>query len=186
MADVVGKSIPAALLMATFQASLKAMLAAKPTLLELAQGLNSCTCTQSGEGRRFTTAFLAEFDFRTGAMMYVNAGHNYPILQRSAGQVERCETGGLPFGIKREARYEVGTTCLEAGDLLLIFTDGVAEAVNENEEEYSEPRLLDRFQQITRESADASLNALMTDLNQFVGQARQHDDMTWLIVSITG
>ena len=119
-------------------------------------------------------------------MMYVNAGHNYPILQRSAGQVERCETGGLPFGIKREARYEVGTTCLEAGDLLLIFTDGVAEAVNENEEEYSEPRLLDRLQQITRESADASLNALMTDLNQFVGQARQHDDMTWLIVSITG
>lgn len=183
--DVVGKSIPAALLMATFQASLKAMLAAKPTLLELAQCLNSCTCTQSGGGRRFTTAFLAEFDFRTGALTYVNAGHNYPILQRAAGRVERCETGGLPFGIKPEARYDVGTTSLESGDLFLIFTDGVTEAVNENEEEYSEPRLLDRLQHITRESADSSLRELKADLNQFVGQARQHDDMTWLIVSVS-
>jgi len=185
MADVAGKSMPAALLMATFQASLKAMLTAKPTLQELAQGLNYYTCTRSQEGRRFTTAFLAEFDFKTGAMTYINAGHNYPILQRSGGQVERYEKGGLPFGIRFGAEYEVGTTTLEAGDLFLMFTDGVTEAVNEHEE-YGELRLLDRLKKVTRESADATLDALMTDLDQFVGQTRQHDDMTWLIVSIPG
>jgi sigma-B regulation protein RsbU (phosphoserine phosphatase) len=184
VADVVGKSIPAALLMATFQASLKTMLAAKPTLLELARGLNSYTCSRSRHGRRFTTAFLAEFDFKTGAMNYINAGHNYPILQRTGGQVERCESSGLPFGIRPEEEYEVGRTSLKVGDLFLIFTDGVTEAVNENEEEYTEHRLLDCLRQITSESADSSLKALMADLNQFVGQARQHDDMTWLIVSI--
>jgi sigma-B regulation protein RsbU (phosphoserine phosphatase) len=184
MADVAGKSIPAALLMATFQSSLKAMLTAEPTLQELAHGLNYYTCTRSQEGRRFTTAFLAEFELNTGVVTYINAGHNHPVLLRAGGQVERCERGGLPFGIRPEAQYELGTTTLGAGDLLLVFTDGVTEAVNESDEEYGEPRLLAHLQQITRESADAAIRELMTDLGQFVGQARQHDDMTWLIVSV--
>jgi len=186
MADVAGKSIPAALLMATFQASLKAMLSARPSLLELARGLNYYTCTRSQDGRRFTTAFLAEFDFKAGLMAYINAGHNYPILRRRGGRFERCQKGGLPFGIRSNAQYEVGKTPLAGGDLFLVFTDGVIEAVNENEEEYGEARLLDRVLKISGEDANVSLKELMKDVNQFVGQARQHDDMSWLLISIPG
>lgn len=186
VADVAGKSVPAALLMATFQASLRAMLAADPDLSELVQNLNSYTCSRSRDGRRFTTAFLAEYDVKSGSMVYVNAGHNYPILKKRRGEVTRLESGGIPFGIRRSERYELGATSLQKGDFLLIFTDGVTEAVNEDGEEYGEARLLDSLQHVTAENARASLHKLMADLDQFVGQERQHDDMTWLVVSVPG
>ena len=186
MADVAGKSIPAALLMATFQASLQALLPARPTLHQLARGLNYNTCSRSQGGRRFTTAFIAEFDFKSGTMSYINAGHNYPIIRRPGGGFERCETGGLPFGIDSEAEYEAGKTRLDPGDLLLVFTDGVTEAVNDRGEEYGETRLLARLQQDTHGSAASILQALRSEVDQFVGQTRQFDDMTWLVVTLPG
>ena len=99
VADVAGKSVPAALLMATFQASLSALAATPVTLDEIVVGLDRYCRAHSLEGRRFTTAFLAEIDPKTREMIFVNAGHNDPILRRASGQVERLSTGGPPFGL---------------------------------------------------------------------------------------
>ena len=130
VADVAGKSIPAAMLMATFQASLRTLSTTGVALAELVAGVNRYACSNTQGGVRFTTAFLAELDPATGDLVYVNAGHNVPILRKSSGAVERLEAGGIPVGILAEPPYQVGTSRIERGDWLVIFTDGVVEAVN--------------------------------------------------------
>jgi phosphoserine phosphatase RsbU/P len=106
VADVAGKSIPAAMLMATFQASLKTLSTAQVALPELVANMNKCACSNSQGGLRFTTAFLAEYDAARHVFTYINAGHNNPILRRSSGLIERLDVGGLPLGIQAEAQYE--------------------------------------------------------------------------------
>ena len=112
VADVAGKSVPAALLMATIQASLRTLAGLPISLLELVERLNRYVCAQNVGGCRFTTAFLAELQPATGRLTYVNAGHNFPVLRRSTGAVERLESGGLPLGIMPQARYECGHSTL--------------------------------------------------------------------------
>ncbi|HKT88795.1 MAG TPA: SpoIIE family protein phosphatase, partial [Candidatus Sulfotelmatobacter sp.] len=106
VADVAGKSIPAAMLMATFQASLKTLSTAQVALPELAANMNRYACTNSQGGLRFTTAFLAEYDAARRTLDYINAGHNNPILRRANGQIERLDVGGLPYGIMPEVKYQ--------------------------------------------------------------------------------
>src|SRR6266566_5272081 len=124
IADVAGKSIPAALLMATFQASLRTITVEGVSLAELVTRLNRYATAHSLDGRRFTTALLAEYDPATRRLEYINAGHNNPIVRRKDGGVVRLETGGVPLGIDLDSRFEVGSIDLASGDLLLLFTDG--------------------------------------------------------------
>jgi serine phosphatase RsbU (regulator of sigma subunit) len=182
VADVAGKSIPAAMVMATFQASLRTLSASGGALVELVTGVNRYTCSNSQGGARFTTAFFAELDPATGNLVYINAGHNVPILRKKSGTVERLEVGGLPVGIFAESAYQVGTTRLEGGDWLVIFTDGIVEAENAKEEEYGEPALI---RLVDRESASTPaelLQRLWADLDLFVGNTPQHDDITCLLL----
>ena len=99
VADVSGKSVPAAMLMATFQASLRALASASGSLSELVGGLNQQVCANSQSGR-FTTAFLAELDPATGDLIYICAGHNPPILKREDGSFERLQSDNIPLGIE--------------------------------------------------------------------------------------
>ncbi len=191
VADVAGKSVPAALLMATFQASLRALAALPTSLADLVQGLNRYACAHSLEGRRFTTAFLAELDSATGALTYINAGHNAPLLRRASGRFERLEAGGLPLGIEPHAGYDFACVTLAPGDLLVVFTDGVIEAVNEDDEEFGEGRLEAHFHAPGQGStvpsgpaAKETLAGLMTAVDGFVAGARQHDDITCLILRV--
>jgi len=182
VADVAGKSIPAAMLMATFQASLRTLAASRAPLGEVVAELNRYACSNSQGGARFTTAFLAELDPVTGNIKYVNAGHNVPILRRSSGVIDRPDAGGLPIGVMANATYEVGCTRFESGDWLVIFTDGMIEALNANGDEYGEPeliRLIDRGSGLT--PADLLQN-LLAALDWFVGSTPQHDDMTCLLL----
>src|ERR1700686_1008241 len=142
VADVAGKSIPAAMLMATLQASLKTLSTAQVALPELVANMNRYACSNSQGGLRFTTAFLAEYDAARRTFYYINAGHNNPILRRSNGLIERLDVGGLPLGIQPEAKYESASVTLAPGDWLIIFTDGLVEAENARQEEYGEPRVL--------------------------------------------
>lgn len=189
VADVAGKSVPAALLMATFQASLSALAATPVSLSEIVDGLDRYCRAHSLDGRRFTTAFLAEIDPRTREMTYVNAGHNDPVLRRASGAIERLATGGPPFGLPSLTDdpivYASARVQLQPGDLLIIFTDGVVEAINERDEEYGEARLLPCIQSAPLESSDATLKRIMADVNTFVGPARQHDDITCLVLRVT-
>jgi sigma-B regulation protein RsbU (phosphoserine phosphatase) len=188
VADVAGKSVPAALLMATFQASLRALSATPASLEEIVTGLDRYTRAHSLEGRRFTTAFLAEVDAVTREMRYVNAGHNDPILRRASGQIERLSTGGPPFGLPlftdAETAYPSGRVQLQPGDLLFVFTDGVIEAVNETGEEFGEARLVPSVQAAPPESAAEVLQRVSAEVNTFVGYARQHDDITYLVFRV--
>lgn len=182
VADVAGKSVPAALLMATFQASLHSSAGSYRDLGELVTRLNRFACLRSLGGMRFTTAFLAELNVESRGMQYVNAGHNAPILRSANGTVKRLEEGGVPFGIDPEARFETGTTRVESGDLLLIFTDGLLEAVNAAGEEFGEPRILAALQAVSSANSATGLKSLLSKVDEFVGATRQHDDITCLVM----
>jgi phosphoserine phosphatase RsbU/P len=182
VADVAGKSIPAALLMATFQASLKTLSSTQCNLLELVAAMNRYACCNSQGGLRFTTAFLAEFSPRTGVLAYVNAGHNNPILRRGSSTVERLDTGGLPFGIQHDAPYSAGEVTLTPGDWLVIFTDGLVEAENQFAEAYGEERLLSVLDSGIASAPDILLHRMIAEVNSFVGTTPQHDDITCMLV----
>jgi sigma-B regulation protein RsbU (phosphoserine phosphatase) len=184
VADVAGKSIPAALLMATLQASLRTLASGSGSLLEVTGLLNRYLCAQNPEGRRFTTGFLMEIDPATREFVYINAGHNWPVLRRASGAVERLETGGLPFGIKPDAAYETGAGTLAAGDLLVIFTDGLVEAEDDRQEEYGEERMFSVIAGLATGSAAEALGKLNESVNAFVGATRQHDDITCLVLRV--
>jgi phosphoserine phosphatase RsbU/P len=182
VADVAGKSIPAAMLMATFQASLKTLSTAQVALPELAANMNKYACSNSQGGLRFTTAFLAEYDEARRRFDYINAGHNNPILRRASGQIERLDVGGLPFGILPETKYESGNATLAPGDWLIIFTDGLVEAVNARDEEYGEARLLAVLEAGKSDTPAQMLERLMAELDRFVGNTPQHDDVTCMLL----
>jgi sigma-B regulation protein RsbU (phosphoserine phosphatase) len=185
VADVAGKSIPAALLMATFQASLKTLSVTPCSLPELVAGMNQYACSNSQSGLRFTTAFLAEFMPANRALGYINAGHNAPILRRSSGAIERLTNGGVPFGILPAAPYQSGEVTLQSGDWLVIFTDGVIEAMNVRGDEYGEERLLQVMAAGAATTPDEMLRRIMHDLDLFVGTTPQHDDITCLLLKVS-
>jgi sigma-B regulation protein RsbU (phosphoserine phosphatase) len=182
VADVAGKSIPAAMLMATFQASLKTLSTAQVALPELVANMNKYACSNSQGGLRFTTAFLSEYDAARRVFIYINAGHNNPILRRGNGSIERLDVGGLPLGIQSEAVYESASVALAPGDWLIIFTDGLVEAENAHQEEYGETRLLGAIAAGAAGTPGEMLNRLMSELDLFVGATPQHDDVTCLLI----
>jgi phosphoserine phosphatase RsbU/P len=182
VADVAGKSIPAAMLMATFQASLKTLSTTQVALPELVADMNKYACSNSQGGLRFTTAFLAEYDAPNRIFTYINAGHNNPILRRANGSIERLDVGGLPLGIQAEAIYQSASVTLLPGDWLIIFTDGLVEAENARQEEYGEYRLLNAISAGAATTPPEMLNRLMAELDLFVGSTPQHDDVTCLLI----
>jgi hypothetical protein len=186
VADVAGKSIPAAMLMATFQASLKTLSTAQVALPELVSNMNKYACSNSQGGLRFTTAFLAEYDAVRRTLNYINAGHNNPILRRSNGLIERLDIGGLPLGIQPDAKYESATVTLAPGDWLVIFTDGLVEAENAHHDEYGEARLLSAVGAAATLTPSEMLKRLMAEVDLFVGQTPQHDDVTCMLLKAEG
>jgi phosphoserine phosphatase RsbU/P len=182
VADVAGKSIPAAMLMATFQASLKTLSTAQVALAELVANMNRYACTNSQGGLRFTTAFFSEYDSVRRTLTYINAGHNNPILRRANGAIERLDVGGLPLGIRPEASYQSATTTLAPGDWLVIFTDGLVEAENAHQQEYGEARLLNAIAIYAATTPGDMLQRLMAEVDLFVGSTPQHDDVTCMLL----
>jgi len=181
IADVAGKSIPAALLMATLQASLRTIAGEGASLADLVLRLNRYACAHSLDGRRFTTAVLAEYEPATRRLSYVNAGHNAPILRRANGDMEKLDIGGLPLGIDSAAEYETSAKDLRPGDALIFFTDGVVEAFDESGQEFGDGRWLAAIRNLPEISAQESLQFLMTTVDAFVGATRQSDDITCMI-----
>jgi len=181
IADVAGKSVPAALLMATFQASLRTIAGEGAPLADLVARLNRFACAHSLDGRRFTTAVLAEYDPPLRHLTYVNAGHNAPILRRANGGLEKLDRGGLPLGIQSRVVYETAVLDLQPGDTLIFYTDGVVEAFNEKNEEFGEDRWRAVIRSMPVLSAQESLQFLMIPVDEFVGATRQADDITCLV-----
>jgi sigma-B regulation protein RsbU (phosphoserine phosphatase) len=184
IADVAGKSIPAAMLMATFQASLKTLSSTPGPLTELVGRMNRYACSNSQRGRRFTTAFIGEYEPLSRRFTYVNAGHNNPILRRQTGAIEQLDAGGMPLGVLEDATYVSDERVLERGDWLAIFTDGVVEAENTQQQEYGEARLLGMLHSGVMTTPAVLLNSILVDLDRFAGNAPQHDDVTCVLMRV--
>jgi sigma-B regulation protein RsbU (phosphoserine phosphatase) len=181
IADVAGKSVPAALLMATLQASLRTIAGEGAPLADLVARLNRYASAHSLDGRRFTTAVLAEYDPPSRHLTYVNAGHNAPILRRANGTLEKLDRGGLPLGIQSAVVYETAALDLQPGDAMIFFTDGVVEAFNEEGIEFGDDRWVSVIRALPKMDAQESLQFLMKHVDDFVGATRQADDITCLV-----
>jgi phosphoserine phosphatase RsbU/P len=181
IADVAGKSVPAALLMATLQASLRTVAGENAPLADLVARLNRYACAHSLNGLRFTTAVLSEYNTSSRRLTYVNAGHNAPILRHANGAIETLEVGGMPLGIRPATNYETASLELKPGDALIFFTDGVVEAFNESGEEFGNERWLSAVRNLPDWDAQQSLQFLMKHVDEFVGATRQSDDITCLV-----
>ena len=181
IADVAGKSVPAALLMATLQASLRTVAGESAPLADLVARLNRYACAHSLNGLRFTTAVLSEYNPTSRKLTYVNAGHNAPILRHANGATETLEVGGMPLGIRSNVSYETASVELRPGDALIFFTDCVVEAFNESGNEFGNERWLSAIRNLPDWDAQQTLHFLMKQVDEFVGATRQSDDITCLV-----
>jgi serine phosphatase RsbU (regulator of sigma subunit) len=183
MADVAGNGMQAALLMATFQASLRALLDSHLPLDELAAQMNRWSWNRGIDGKHFTMAFFADLDLEDGMMNYVSAGHQPPVLCRSGGRLEHLDRGGFPLGALADSGYEVGSARLESGDALVIFTDGLVEAMDRRGEKYGEDRVLHDLRLLRDATAEDILARLCSSVLAFIGLTRQPDDISFLIMT---
>lgn len=184
VADVAGKGIPAGLLMACFRSCLHTLAGTTCDLADLALRLNRPCFADSFGGRHFTTAFFAQYWSCSHSISYINAGHNPALLRSNSGEVTSLMTGGLPCGAFPNALYETGTAPLRQGDLLLIYTDGIVEAVNESGHEYGIDRLTE-FLRASEGASESLRQGLFHSLEDFTGHTPQRDDMTCMIIQCT-
>jgi serine phosphatase RsbU (regulator of sigma subunit) len=176
--------MPAALLMTSLQARVRVLAEQSIDVAEMLMRLNRHTAANC-PSNRFITFFIATVDPQTGALTYANAGHNPPMLMRANGSIEMLTGGGLIMGLFPKATYESYSEKLNAGDALVIFSDGVTEATNAAGEEYGEDRLAALLQRCIRCSANGIANAITKDLAEFVAGAPAADDVTVVVVRKT-
>jgi sigma-B regulation protein RsbU (phosphoserine phosphatase) len=181
MGDVAGKGMPAALLMALLQGSLRTLLTAGHRGAELMAKLNAHLFANI-PSNRLVTLFYGELDPSTGRLVYVNAGHNPPLLVRRGGGLDGLVATAVALGVVAETPCEVGQVELGPGDRLLLYTDGVTEAENGLEEEYGESRLR-AFLEGHRDDTDRGLlDGVIASVLLFGGGVRPRDDMTLMVV----
>ena len=181
--DVSGKGISAALLMASLRASLRGVSLNSPrNFAELMHQVNVLVYEASASNR-YATFFFAAYDPKTRRVECVNAGHNPPVLLRN-GQVIRLEAGGPVVGLLPLAPYVEQALTLEPGDLLLLYTDGISEAMTHDDEEWGEERMIEAASKVRDKDAGDVLRALFTACDKFTAGAPQHDDMTMLILKL--
>ncbi len=184
VADVAGKGVPAAILMASLQGCLHSCARDFAEPLPLVERLNEFTCSRSLDGQRFTTAFLAELDVESRVLRYVNAGHELPVLRRTDGRIERLETGGLPLGVVRHTTHQSGTITLEPGDLLFVFSDGLLDAQNEEGAEFGDGRVVDAIRVMSSHNAEGAIRTMIERVDAFSGETRRDDDITCLALRV--
>ncbi len=181
--DVSGKGIPAALLMASLQASLRGQtISGDPDLAKLMTNINRLIF-EASPSNRYATFFYAQYDPATRHLTYVNCGHNPPMVFRD-GEVLRLEDGGPVVGLFKPAKYTQASVDLATGDIVVLFTDGISEAMDSADEEWGEERLIEAVQACRDRPAAEMIECLMRDADAFVNGAPQHDDMTILVVKV--
>ncbi len=181
--DVSGKGVASALLMASLQACLRGqVLGGEQDLAKVMANINQMIFDVSPVNK-YATFFYGQYEAATRTLRYVNGGHNPPVVLRG-GEVIRLEDGGPVVGLFRPARYVSGSVVLEAGDLLVGFTDGVSEAMNPADEEWGEDALVATAGAVRDQSPEAIIEALIAGADRFAAGAPQHDDMTLLVMKV--
>jgi len=181
IADVVGKSVSAALLMANVQASVRAFATETTSPSALCSRVNSVLCANIATGK-FVTLFYAVLDAERGLLHYTNAGHLLPILIRADGEVQELRNGGAVIGVFPEWKYEDSVAQLHPGDRLLLFTDGITEAGLPGGEEFGEQRLITGARTYADKSTSELKLGLLSDVKQFCA-SQLMDDATLIVIS---
>jgi len=182
IADVVGKGIPAALLMSNLQAAVRAFATESAQPSDLCDQVNRILCGRIAEGR-FISFFYGVLDTSARTLTYANAGHFAPVIVHADGATERLSCGGPVLGVINDAPYEQGQAIVACGDRIILFTDGLTEARRADDEEWGEDRLIAAAVENLGCSAPALQSRLMDSCASFTGGAFQ-DDATLIVVAI--
>ena len=181
--DVVGKGLPAALMMSNLQAAVKVTAAPWVAASELCQRVNDLAFS-NGAADKFISFFYSVLNLRTQRLTYCNCGHNAPILLRKDGTVERLEAGGTLIGIRRDELFQESTVSLDPGDRLLLFTDGLSEVEDSDDHQYGEERLTQQFSAISGNSAQECLDDVLQAVSTHCN-SRFLDDATAVVLCRT-
>lgn len=182
--DVSGKGTGAALLMSSLHAAVRAQSQTRASISEVMVEINEYIFENS-PSNKFLTLFYGELDPDTGTLTYSNGGHNAPMLVRSSADVERLDKGGLPIGMMQGVAYQEASITFERGDVLVIYSDGITESINEREEEFEEDRLIEVVKNNLGRSASGIRDRIDEALSRFVGTTAPVDDMTLMIIKRT-
>ncbi len=180
--DVSGKGTPASLLMANVQATIRTLVQFDLPLSEMTSRVNRLICENTGSDK-FITFCWGIFDPRTRTFRYVNAGHNHPFVLRANGSIERLTEGGIILGVTKEAApYNEGNVQLSTGDVVVMFTDGVSEAMNVDGVDYTEERVEEFLLNIGLRDAQGVLDEIQNEIARYTSGAPQSDDITLVVM----
>jgi sigma-B regulation protein RsbU (phosphoserine phosphatase) len=182
IADVAGKGLPAALLMSNLQAAVRGL--ASPSLApdDLCSRLNALLCRNMASDR-FVTLFYAHLDGPERRLRYVSAGHNPPFVLHADGTHDRLTEGGLVLGVFTNQTFKSDAIRLRTGDRMVLFTDGVTEACNSEDDEFGEERLLEVLQENRNRTATEIQKKILQSVTEF-SRAPWRDDATLLVVAV--
>jgi phosphoserine phosphatase RsbU/P len=181
IADVVGKGIPAALLMSNLQASVRAFATNTTEPAELCQQVNRILCGHIAEGR-FISFFYCIVDSDDATLTFANAGHYPPILIRADGSVERLATGGPVLGVFPDGTYEQGRVALRGGDRIVLYTDGIIDVCNAADEDFGDSRLVE-LAVANRTCSAPALQARLANTVDAFSDGRFQDDATLIVMA---
>jgi sigma-B regulation protein RsbU (phosphoserine phosphatase) len=181
LGDVSGKGTSAALLMSSLHAAMHAQTCAHQSIAESISAVNKYLA-ETIPANRFVTLFCAELDPLSGAINFINAGHNPPLIAHASGTIEQLAAGGIPLGITPDALFREGRTQLQHGDVLVIYSDGVSETQNPSGEEFGMMRLYDVVSRNLDSSAAGLRDKIESALTKFAQGTDSVDDLTLVIV----
>lgn len=182
IADVAGKSVSAALLMANVQATVRAFASDAASPSWLCSRVNSVLCNNIASGK-FVTLFYGVLDAKRRILHYTSAGHLRPILLTSSHAVRQLENGGALLGVFPEWKYEDSAAQLAPGDRLLLFTDGITEAARPDGEEFGEQRLIDAATSLAQRSSAELKDQLLSQVKNFC-DSQLADDATLIVIAV--
>ncbi|MFQ5750813.1 MAG: GAF domain-containing SpoIIE family protein phosphatase [bacterium] len=181
LGDVSGKGVPAALLMSNLQATLRNQALSHISLLDCIIKANQFLYRNT-EDTKFVTLFCGVLDAKSKTFNYVNAGHNFPYYLDKQDQFHPLEIGGLVLGILPDCPFDEGKVELHAGEIIVIFSDGVTEAENELEDLFGEQRLRQIIRENKELTANQIINKIYNGVNDFAGGKSQYDDITMVVI----
>ena len=183
IADVSGKGAPASLLMANIQAFLQVICRQDLNIVESTALINDLISANTSDGR-FITFFWALINNEEKKMTYVNAGHNHPLLIRD-GKIRKLNKGGMILGVMETTiPYDSETIDLQLDDVIVLFTDGISEAMNKESEEFSDERLEENSVKLSSFSAKEILDGIKNEVTDFTQGASQSDDITMVVLKV--
>ncbi len=181
LGDVSGKGMPAAMLMSNLQATMHSQVLHNPEPQSCISTTNRLLYYNT-DTKQYATFFYGLLDWKQHRFKFTNAGHNPPLLFRTDRSMTELKTEGIPLGFLDAFDYTQESVSIGKGDFLIIYTDGISEAMNAEEEEFGEERMMNLLQQAHGDNAGQILENLMNAVKKFTGDTEQSDDITVMVI----